>query len=299
MPFMPEPLPKPRRRWLRFSLRSLLLLVVVISIPLGWKVNRARNQRVVVEELQKLNAVIEYDYEKVPGNPFIRQPPPAPKWLTDLLGIEYFGDVVKVEVEGPQVNDETIALVARLPELHSAGFASRGGITDSGLVHFARMHKLEEAILSSNRIAGTGLVFLTGLKRLKLLWVDGSITDSYLEHASELNQLERFEVHSVKEITDDGLAHLAKLTNLRILILGRWSGGKWTPSVHDYMKATDDGLLNLYGMKNLELLHLDTINVTRSGIDGLRKALPNCQISWANHDPDPIDETTGNPHRCS
>ena len=32
--------PAPKRRWFRFSLRTLLLLVVLIGIPLGWVGNR-------------------------------------------------------------------------------------------------------------------------------------------------------------------------------------------------------------------------------------------------------------------
>ncbi len=32
----PPPTPKPRRRWLQFSLRTVLVLVLLISVPLGW-----------------------------------------------------------------------------------------------------------------------------------------------------------------------------------------------------------------------------------------------------------------------
>ncbi len=36
MTTQPTTPPKPRRRWLQFSLRGLLLLMVVISGPLAW-----------------------------------------------------------------------------------------------------------------------------------------------------------------------------------------------------------------------------------------------------------------------
>ena len=40
--------PKPRRRWLQFSLRMLLVQVLLISVPLGWlgmKMREAREQQ--------------------------------------------------------------------------------------------------------------------------------------------------------------------------------------------------------------------------------------------------------------
>ena len=35
----------PRRRWLRFSLRSLLILITILCVWLGVKVNQARRQK--------------------------------------------------------------------------------------------------------------------------------------------------------------------------------------------------------------------------------------------------------------
>jgi len=35
-----------RRRWLQFSLRGLLLLMVAIALPLGWTMNDVRRQRI-------------------------------------------------------------------------------------------------------------------------------------------------------------------------------------------------------------------------------------------------------------
>ena len=36
---------KPRRRWLQISLRTLLILVTLLSIGLGWFVHRGERQR--------------------------------------------------------------------------------------------------------------------------------------------------------------------------------------------------------------------------------------------------------------
>ena len=48
---------KPRRRWLQFSLRTMLVLMLVLGVAFGWfayKVEQARAQREAVEAIEKL-----------------------------------------------------------------------------------------------------------------------------------------------------------------------------------------------------------------------------------------------------
>ena len=281
---------KSRRRWFRFSLRSMLLLVVVIAIPLAWKVNRARNQRAVVAELRKLNAQIDYyhgyeHYYEMEATKGVQRfvPPPGGKWLHDLLGREYFVEVIQVTVDGPQVTDDTLALIAKLPYVKYVSLNSATGITDIGLAHLARMHNLEGVTLFSNRITDTGVVHLTGLTQLKILWAGGWITDSSLEHISKLEGLERLKIDGATRITDRGLAQIAKLDNLQRLHLG--GGAKSSANPQDYTRITDGGLVTLYGLKNLEFLSLNTTEVSQAGIDKLKESLPNCKIEWNHKDP--------------
>ena len=262
-----------------------MVFVALAGIPLGWvgwKVDRARNQRLVVAELQKLHALFQYDYQIITKNGVqsyrnLAQPP-GPEWLTAFLGKEYFVDLYSVTVGGLQVNDETLALIARLPEVEILKFTPVTGITDTGLVHLAGMHKLEVIALSSDHITGAGLVHLAKLNRLKWLDVSGWATDASLEHISTLKHLEVLHVFKESQITDRGLANVAKLTNLQSLHFG--SDGKYSAILQDYMKITDEGLIHLYGLKNLESLSLNTMHVTQAGIDNLQKALPNCKIEW-------------------
>ena len=51
--------PKPRRRWLRFSLRTLLVVMLLLGVvfgALGMMANEARRQRKVVADLEELGA---------------------------------------------------------------------------------------------------------------------------------------------------------------------------------------------------------------------------------------------------
>jgi hypothetical protein len=54
--------PTPRRRWFQFSLRTLMVFVVVTSVPLGWlgiKVKEARKQRESVRAIEKLGGTVD------------------------------------------------------------------------------------------------------------------------------------------------------------------------------------------------------------------------------------------------
>ncbi len=101
--------PKPKRRFLRFTLSSLLLLMLVVCVGLGWKVDRVRKQREAVTWVQKLGGSVSYDYQT--DDNFKALPnaePPGPKWLMKLLGIDFFDDVVRVKLlQVTQVSDVT------------------------------------------------------------------------------------------------------------------------------------------------------------------------------------------------
>ena len=111
-------IPNPERRFLRFSLRTFLLCVLVISVLFGWKVQRARKQREAVSWIQQSGGTVGYDYEiirplrtgpsysKVARNP--NASPPATKWLRELVGIDFVDDVVMVFLgHGSKVTDVT------------------------------------------------------------------------------------------------------------------------------------------------------------------------------------------------
>ena len=56
MPDEPIRPDKPRRRWFRFSLRTLLILVAVAAIPMAWVAHERRQsekERLVAEQLLK------------------------------------------------------------------------------------------------------------------------------------------------------------------------------------------------------------------------------------------------------
>jgi len=51
---------EPKRRWLRFSLRSLMLLVLVLAVALGWAVHKARQQGIAVSALKEMGCIVRF-----------------------------------------------------------------------------------------------------------------------------------------------------------------------------------------------------------------------------------------------
>jgi Leucine-rich repeat (LRR) protein len=99
---------KPKRRFFQFSLRSLLVVMLVVCVTLAWKVEKAKKQREAVAWVQESGGSVSYDYEFDDARKRVPNPqPPGPKWLRELVGIDYFDDVVQVRQDKLPHNDIT------------------------------------------------------------------------------------------------------------------------------------------------------------------------------------------------
>src|SRR5204863_3831428 len=103
---------KPKRRWFRFSLRMLLLIVTVLCVWLGFKVNAARQQHEAIESIRRVQGSVTFDHEwsPIPGFPGRYSVdrgavPPAPAWLRNLMGDELFRVVRSVEFSGLTISE--------------------------------------------------------------------------------------------------------------------------------------------------------------------------------------------------
>ena len=82
--------PARKRRWFRFSLRTLLIVVMLLSLPLGWlamKMIQAERQRRAVEAIQEAGGEVFYDWEvDYSGMCMVIEEWPASAWLALPLG---------------------------------------------------------------------------------------------------------------------------------------------------------------------------------------------------------------------
>ena len=112
------PATQSRSRWLRVSLRGLMVLVLVIGGGLGWLVHRARVQRDAVVAITRTGGSVRYQIiDDYGGDILLRdQPRPLSGWLIGWLGDDY-SENVRVVFLGPEATDVDLAQAGRFSML--------------------------------------------------------------------------------------------------------------------------------------------------------------------------------------
>jgi hypothetical protein len=227
------------RRRFQFSLRSLLVFVLLCAVVSSWfavRMKQAREQREVLEIIVvRLGGTIVYDHWEMVG-------PALPRAASSrkLLGADFFSDVFLLYLDGTQV-------------------------TDAGLEHLKGLTALQGLSLDGTQVTDAGLEHLKGLTALQGLYLDGTqVTDAGLEHLKGLTALQWLYLDGT-QVTDAGLEHLKGLTALQELWLGD-------------TQVTDAGLEHLQGLRSLEEVDLSNTKVTDEGVKKLQQTLPNCRI---------------------
>ena len=282
---------------LRFSLRSLVLVMLLAAIALGvfsWGLRRARRQAPAVATLREFGAHVRYDHEEffqrashvsrrsnVPKPPTTKPSPFFPSWLVEKLGIDFFHDVIEVHCEqSRRLSDHEVErfwqAIAALPKLQR--LEASGGLTRPGSVERLERHdRLESLALRWADLAPCDYSVLHQLDRLcELNLSDTPVTDECLSKLASHRTLRRLDLHNAK-ITDAGIQHLAGLPQLERLWLSCTQVGdagmahlRGHPSLNDldlaYTKITDAALAHLATMPRLAELDLTRTTVTEKGL---------------------------------
>ena len=278
---------KPKRRWFRFSLRALLVLVTVLCVWLGFKVNAVRKQKEAIDAIMQAGGSFWFDYQYAVGDSNLTNPdpditPPGPTWLRKFLGDDYFRTPVFLMIgysENGGNNDIGTGLLnqlEKLPSLRRVMFDSiaivdvssghRHRFSDSDLQVFSTLHHLESLSIQIADIRGDGVAYLSNLTNLgSLEFYSTPLDDAGMEKISKMEWL-RSLVCAGTRITNKSLQYIQHLTNLDGLNL----------CDND---ISDDALPCLKRLTNLRTLFLRKTHVTAGGIRELQKSLPNCKIS--------------------
>jgi hypothetical protein len=149
--------PKRKRRWFQFSLRTLLIVVTLLALPLCWlglKVDEARQQQTAVVAIRKLGGFVAYDYQfDSQGHDLPGATLPGPAWLHSLLGDDFFRNVYGVILLDPSVKDADLEQLKALTQLRYVSVFGTN-VTDVGVA------KLQEA-LPDCKIDRSGLLPIT------------------------------------------------------------------------------------------------------------------------------------------
>jgi hypothetical protein len=275
-------------RWrFQYSLRSLLLLFVVVAIAFSWlatELQRAGRQRDAVGEAVAMGARVEYELspvfltQRVPFDfstmPFadFSNAPSYPGWLRTLFGDDFFGKAVGISVDsdaqlkslrasdgltaislwGGSVTDAAIANLERFPQLQTLGICY-AKVTDKGLHGLRALSQLRRLQLRETRVTAAGLKHVGHLHQL--VWLDLCDirnVESGLIHLRELRRLEGL-LLSDADITDSELALLKHWPQLECLCL-------------DGTKITDRGVEHVGHLSHLVYLGLTHTKITDAGL---------------------------------
>ena len=266
MPDQAKPVTRPWRRFLRFSVRGLIVLVLVIGGGLGWLVRSARIQREAVAAIKSAGGLVFYDGKWIDGVHDSAATTWAPRWLVDLVGFDYFGRVTMVAIDSFSTAAKTktspVGDLASLQQSRTRESSFPGAV----LAHLTGLPRLSVLKLSGHQVTDDELIHLEGLTNVSHLdLVSTRITGAGLVHLKALNRLSKLCIHD-SPLTDDGLANLRKLKSLSSLSLVE------TP-------ISDAVLANLTGLTNLSELNLRGAQVTDAGVRELQKALPGLKIT--------------------
>jgi hypothetical protein len=175
------------RRWYQFSVRSVLVLPLVVTVVMGVLCVTFRSRFAQARAVSAIRGRwAQVSYRMHGTEPGWRAP------LRAILGDAFFDDVVYVRA-APGVG-------APLEELTA-------------------LPSIEQLELEGAYVAGAGFEGLGALRKLRILSLNGTdVTDADLRCVGALTQLEWLDLSST-QITDSGLARLTGLRRLRLLNL--------------------------------------------------------------------------------
>jgi hypothetical protein len=258
------------------SVRSLMVIVLLLGGGLGWVVHSAHVQRNAVATIEANGGFVFYDWHWKDGSPApVGNRPWYLTWLEDHVGIDYFSGVSSVWLEG-EPSDSKLALVASLHRIEELGFTDSipsgserrsSMLTGAGLAYLDGHRRLKELDLADAEVTDEGLARLSslvGLRRLNLR--NTLVSDAGLVSLKGLTRLQELDL-SATEVSDAGLVHLQRMTGLKRLDLR-------------YTAISDAGIVHLKNLTSLQSLDVYGTKVDDFGAQELRRALPKVSVVY-------------------
>jgi hypothetical protein len=145
----------------KVSLRGMMIMIALLAIWLGWKVNKASNQRETVAIIKKHVARVAYDWSGPATKGPSGRTPPGPVWLRKWLGDEYFQEIIYVNMaySDPELSD--VLSLEGTPRV----------INGPGIACLRSLPALDTLMLMSSQITDDGMEELATLPNLRVLYV--------------------------------------------------------------------------------------------------------------------------------
>ena len=256
------------RRWLRLSVRSLMVVILIIGCGIGWIIHRARAQRTAVSAVKKAGGVAIYACEYKSGSSPLVALSSWRSMIADSIGIDFVDHVVLVQIQDAGLETSRQKALARLVDFQAVEYLNLVGssVTNDVLAQFQGMNRLRVIMLQNTRVTDAGLVRLKGLTSLEEVYLTNcDITDAGLGELKALTRLASLSLINTR-ITDAGLHQVIALPALKELSL-------------DHSNVTDAAVPTLKRLGSLKKLSLAGTKISTSGVEELEKALPNTSIA--------------------
>ena len=127
------------RRRFQFSLRALLVLVVVIAVPCSWMAAAQQWYKLQREAfvrragIPKTHFSVDFDID-----PFSGETEELPAWLVNVLGVGFFERATLVFIGNSLTTYEDLARCVGLPEVDSITLFDTQ-VTDAGIEHLSTL----------------------------------------------------------------------------------------------------------------------------------------------------------------
>ena len=238
----------PKRRWSRFSLRGLMVLVTLSAGLFGWfawRLERGHGEDQAAEAIVRAGGDVAYINQFHGGVSWLTPLPPRTTWYGTgsqrVFGTDPFRRIVSVELH----DDDSISLLSKhsLTGLEIVSLNGGAAVTDEGLSHLRGRKQLRVLNLEGSDVTDDGLENIRGCKRLEELWLCNTrVSDAGLPGIARLHSLSVLDIRGT-QISDDGLKVVAAMPELWLLYL-------------DSATLTDEGLWNLRRSPSLHDLWL-------------------------------------------
>ena len=165
-----------------------------------------------------------------------------------------------------KITSKDFSRIARISNLRRLTLES-DTIEEEGFRRLNALNNLTELNINSRAIDDKALRNISQIKNLHVLrLINTNVTDTGLAYLENLDNLRSLDLSNSRNITDSGLVHLEKVTSLRRLKL---FSEKEDPFFDPRLLIVGNYPFNLPNPQ-----------VTREGVERLRKTLPRCEIVW-------------------
>jgi hypothetical protein len=264
----------PYRRWFRFSLRTLLILMTVLGVWLGFTVHRVRLQSRAVQAIEAAGGQIAYDsrfdfsHELTGGRGDAREG----RGLRPYITRHFFDDVVRVEVG-------RFDLRYRKPDVRIADVAP----------YLPDLAALKSLTVSHSRTGSSELAAIGKLKRLDtLIFFEGELSTPEAVNLRSLTKLRELGMNNVRMVpkSTGNFRNLPALEHAWIygyrsdeerFFLGDETVSAFVscPNLRHFAlinaRVTDDGMASLGGATQLKRLTIGSPLVTDAAMEHVAK----------------------------